>query len=83
MKRIEKINEYIHRLTIPYKDIYTTVLFIKTEEGVVLFDTATFEEDVKEQILPTAPGRTAKSLCSRHGSPQSLSQLCDYLNELF
>lgn len=50
--QINKINNHIHRLTIPYKDIYTTVLFIKTEEGVVLFDAATFEEDVKEQILP-------------------------------
>ncbi len=47
-----QINDSIHRLTIPYKDIYTTVLFIKTEEGVVLFDAATFEDDVKEHILP-------------------------------
>ncbi len=49
---MEQINEHIYRLTVPYKDIYTTVLIIKTEEGVVLFDTATFEEDVTDRILP-------------------------------
>lgn len=49
---MKKINEYIYRITIPYKDIYTTVLIIKTVEGVVLFDTATYEEDVTEAILP-------------------------------
>lgn len=50
--KINRINEHIHRLTIPYKDIYTTVLFIQTAEGVVLFDTATYEEDVTGAILP-------------------------------
>ena len=47
-----KITQHIERITVPYKDIYTTVLIIKTEEGVVLFDTATYEEDVTEAILP-------------------------------
>ena len=47
-----KINDNITKITIPYKDIYTTVLVIKTEEGIVLFDTATYEEDVHDYILP-------------------------------
>ncbi len=50
--QISEINKQIHRLTIPYKDIYTTVLFIRTEEGIVIFDTATFETDVTDYILP-------------------------------
>ncbi len=47
-----RINEQIIKIIVPYKDIFTTVLIIKTEEGVVLFDTATYEEDVNNAILP-------------------------------
>lgn len=52
MKNIEQLNDHIWRLTIPYKDIYTTVLIIRTEEGVVILDAATYETDVTEYILP-------------------------------
>jgi len=47
-----KINENIFRLTIPYKDIFTTVYLIKTSVGVVVFDTATTDEDVADYIIP-------------------------------
>ena len=47
-----KINENIYRMKLPYKDIFTTVYVIKTEEGALLFDAATFETDVTEHISP-------------------------------
>ena len=47
-----KINENIFRLTIPYKDIYTTVYLIKTPEGSVLFDAASTDEDTENYIIP-------------------------------
>lgn len=52
MNEIIKINENIYRLTIPYKDIYTTVYTVKTDAGVLLFDTATYDEDIVDYILP-------------------------------
>lgn len=51
--KIEHIGEYITRTTIPFKDIFTTVYTVKTEEGFLLFDTASYECDVDDVILPT------------------------------
>lgn len=42
----------IRRLVIPYKDIYTTVYTVHTDEGVVLFDTGATTEDVEQYVLP-------------------------------
>jgi glyoxylase-like metal-dependent hydrolase (beta-lactamase superfamily II) len=39
-------------MTIPYKDIFTTVYVIKTDEGALLFDCATTEADVNLRIAP-------------------------------
>ena len=47
-----KINENIYRMKLPYKDIFTTVYVVKTPDGALLFDTATFETDVTEHISP-------------------------------
>ncbi len=47
-----KINENIYRLNIPYKDIFTTVYAVKTDEGALLFDCATTERDVNDYIAP-------------------------------
>lgn len=52
MKNITKINENIHRLTLPYKDIFTTVYTIKTDGGILLFDSASYDEDIENYILP-------------------------------
>lgn len=46
------INENIHRLTLDYKDIFTTVYALRSPDGVILFDTATYDEDVDDRILP-------------------------------
>ncbi len=52
MESILEINKNIYRLTVPFKDVYTTVYLVKTHEGVLLFDTASCDEDVENYILP-------------------------------
>jgi len=47
-----KENQRILRLTVPFKDIFTTVYAIRTSEGVLVFDTATTAEDVEGFLLP-------------------------------
>ena len=47
-----RIHKNLCQLILPYKDIFTTVYTIKTEKGALLFDCATFEEDVTKGILP-------------------------------
>lgn len=52
MDNFTKINENIHRLTIPYKDIFTTVYTVQTDDGFLLFDAASYDEDVENYIIP-------------------------------
>lgn len=52
MKKTQKINENIYRITIPYKDIFTTVYMIKTDNGILLFDAGSYDEDIENYILP-------------------------------
>ncbi len=52
MHHLSQITDCIYRLTIPFLDIYTTVFVIKTSEGIVLYDTATYPEDVDNYIIP-------------------------------
>jgi len=47
-----EINRHIHRLTTPYKDIFTTVYLLKAPRGTVLFDAASYDEDLEQTILP-------------------------------
>lgn len=49
---LEKINDRIYALCIPYMDIFTTVYFIKTECGALLFDTATYDCDIENAVIP-------------------------------
>jgi len=46
------ISNHIHRLTTEYKDVYTTVYALKSPNGDILFDTASYDEDVEDRILP-------------------------------
>ena len=52
MQVFEKIHENIYRLTIPYKDIFTTVYLLKAPAGYVLFDAASFDEDIEQVLYP-------------------------------
>ena len=47
-----KINDNLSYVTTSYKDIYTTVYLIKTDNGYMLFDTASFDSDVDEVLKP-------------------------------
>lgn len=47
-----KITDDIHRITMPYKDIFTTVYTVRTDEGVLLFDAASYDEDITDYIVP-------------------------------
>ena len=47
-----RVNENIYRLTIPFFDVYTTVYVVKTDCGVLLFDVASYDDDVEDYILP-------------------------------
>ena len=49
---IMKMNEHIHRITLPYKDIFTTVYTVKTDKGVLLFDAASYDTDLEQYIQP-------------------------------
>ncbi len=52
MKNLERIADNIYALSTPYKDIFTTVYIIKTANGALVFDTATYDCDVDGAILP-------------------------------
>ena len=52
MKGMPRVDENIVRLTIPYKDIFTTVYVVKSPQGIILFDTADNDRDVDEDIVP-------------------------------
>ena len=47
-----KINDNLSYITTAYKDIFTTVYLIKTEKGYMLFDSASFDCDIDNDIKP-------------------------------
>ena len=49
---MERINEHIFRLWIPFEAVLTSVFIVKTDEGTVILDTATTRDDVESYILP-------------------------------
>ena len=49
---MEKITNEIFRLKVPFEDVYTSVFFIKTDSGLVVFDTATYDTDAENYIVP-------------------------------
>ena len=52
MDSLTQITPDIHRLVIPFLDIYTTVFFLRTPGGWILMDTATYPTDMDEYIFP-------------------------------
>lgn len=52
MDNYTMISNDIHRLTTEYKDIFTSVYALKSPNGDILFDAASYDEDVENQILP-------------------------------
>ena len=64
MTRFEKITENIYRITTSYKDIFTTVYLLIADQGMILFDAASFDQDIDEVIAPALfeLGVTSKNL---------------------
>lgn len=52
MNEIFKVNEHIHGIKTEYKDIYTTVYTVETPEGTLLFDAASFDDDITDHVIP-------------------------------
>jgi len=51
-----KINDNLAYITTGYKDIFTTVYLIRTANGYMLFDSASFDCDVDNDIKPMLEG---------------------------
>ena len=51
-----EIDRHIHYVTTAYKDIFTTVYALQTQEGAILFDAASFNSDIDEVIVPFLNG---------------------------
>lgn len=49
---VAEIVKNVLRIVIPFEDIYTTVFLVRTDEGVVIFDTATFSSDIDQYVFP-------------------------------
>lgn len=64
MKSFEKITENTYRITMMYKDIFTTVYLLIAKNGMILFDAAGFDEDIDEVLVPALAqmGVTAENL---------------------
>lgn len=60
------ISPRIRRITIPYKDIYTSVFILDTKEGTILFDTAFSDYDVDTFILPELTRRNLRYIFISH-----------------
>ena len=60
----EEIIRGIYRLKIPFDTVYTSVFLVLTEEGAVLVDCATTDQDVDMRLLPAlqAMGREPSNL---------------------
>ena len=52
MEAVALVNENIFRICTEYKGIFTTIYIIKTDEGVMIFDTASYECDIEEVLVP-------------------------------
>ena len=52
MSEFVKEAKRIYRLKVPFMSVYTSVFLVKTENGAILVDCATTENDVKDYIVP-------------------------------
>lgn len=52
MEHVISLTPHVTAIRVPFADIYTTVFLVRTEAGNLLFDTATYDTDITEIILP-------------------------------
>jgi glyoxylase-like metal-dependent hydrolase (beta-lactamase superfamily II) len=53
MSILVKETESITRIRVPFEDLYTSVFFVKVDDGILLVDCATTRYDVDEYIVPS------------------------------
>ena len=58
LNNITRLTDNLYRLYIPFEELYTAIFFAVYEEGVVIIDSATYQSDADEYILPAL-----RSLC--------------------
>jgi len=91
MKYWAEVKPNIYCIRIPFEDIFTSVYLVKTEKGAVVFDTATYDSDITDYVLPTldALGITRevlKYVFISHGHRDhagGLKKLLEYFPETF
>ena len=79
MTGIKKINENIYKINTPYKDIFTTVCTVKTPDGVLIFDAASYDEDVESYILP----KHKTYFCHKKRSGRKKNLTCHLINNVY
>lgn len=47
-----KIGSFVTRYTTAYQDIFTTIYVLQAPDGVILFDTASYDTDIEDHVLP-------------------------------
>lgn len=52
MLSVQKLTPYIHRLKVPFYNIYTSIFLVRADDGIVVFDTAACSEDIDTYLLP-------------------------------
>ena len=62
MHRFESVTKEIYRLKIPFDTVYTSVFLVETDEGAILVDCATTNEDVTDYIAPALEAFGVKTL---------------------
>jgi len=60
---IQRIAKDIYRVEVPFLDIYTTIYVVMTDEGALLFDTATYPEDMDKYAFPAIEELGAELKC--------------------
>ena len=59
---MEKIDEGIYRILVPFEDLTTTVYVYTCSEGTAIIDSATYPEDVGKYIVPTLEKNDIKDI---------------------
>ena len=87
MLNITEIRPDIFRVPVPFENIYTSVFFVRTDTGFLLLDTATYDSDIDQYVLPAMqqleiPTESLKYVCLSHshrdhaGGLTRLMQVC-------
>jgi len=52
MENLQKLDEGLYRILIPFEDLNTTVYIVRSPQGVAIIDAATYASDIAVFVLP-------------------------------